>query len=121
MFTPGPKIEAVETHGVSAKRKRTPAARILQDYPEISFVLMTFLWSWSIWLFLVLRGISYDLRIWKYLYVAGLSGPLVASVAITFVTGGFAGVRRLVAKALIWKFSPVWYLIGLFLIPLLML
>jgi membrane protease YdiL (CAAX protease family) len=89
--------------------------------PVSCFVLITFLWSWSIWFFLILRRISYDLHIWKYLYVAGLTGPLVASVVVTFMTSGWGGVWSLLKRTLIWRFSVVWYLISLFLIPLLMI
>ena len=85
------------------------------------FAVITFVWTWSIWLSLALTGLHYELRIWKYLYVAGLSGPLVGAGAIALMTGGWRGGWRLVKQVFIWKVSPAWYALGLFLAPALML
>jgi len=120
MFMTGQTM--VDSHGAVDKSIVNHGVRtILRDFPVSSYVLIAFLWSWSIWFFLVLRGISYDLRIWKYLYVLGLSGPLVGSLVVTFAMSGLGGLRRLAGRALIWKFSPTWYVTALFLVPLLML
>jgi membrane protease YdiL (CAAX protease family) len=122
MLTTGHKTGTTHAHGPADQNAvHHRFGTILQDFRVSSFVLITFLWSWSIWFYLILKGVSYDLRIWKYLYVAGLSGPLVASVTVTLAASGFSGVRQLAQRALIWKFSPVYYLVALFLVPLLML
>jgi len=93
----------------------------VRSYPLTSFVLITFAWSWAFWGFLLWSEINYDLRIWKYLYVAGLSGPLVASLGITFFLEGREGVWQFIRRALVWRFSPGWYLTAICLAPLLML
>ena len=86
-----------------------------------SFVVLTFLVTWSLWFFLVVSGLEYERRLWKYLYVAGLSGPLAASLGVTLLLEGKRGPARLVERVLMWKFSPVWYLVSVFLPALLML
>src|SRR5438105_21381 len=48
------------------------------------------------------------------LYLLGLLGPLVAAVAVTGRGEGRRGVRALLARALRWRFQPLWYAVALF-------
>lgn len=93
----------------------------IRAFPITSFLLLAFLCSWGCWFFLAASGIDYDQRIWKLIYIAGLSGPLMASLVVSFAIGGMNEVRRLAGRVLIWKFSPVWYAVALLLAPALML
>jgi len=94
---------------------------ILNLFPLSSFTVLTFLWSWSFWLFLAWRGIDYELRLWKYLYVAGLSGPLVASFAMRLIAGGKSGLWEFLQKILYWRFSPGLYALAILSGPALVL
>ena len=93
----------------------------IRAFPITSFLLLAFLYSWGCWFFLAASGFDYNQRIWKLIYVAGLSGPLMSSLCVSFAIGGMNEVRRLAGRVLIWKFSPVWYALALLLAPALML
>lgn len=121
---PGPSSPA-PGHPARVREESGPSRgsrwrRLSQEFPITSFVVMTFGLTWSIWLVLAFSRLDYNLRVWKYLYVAGLSGPLAASLAITFLLEGKEGTGRLIRKALLWKFSPARYVAALCLAPLLM-
>ena len=90
---------------------------VVGRFPITAFLAQTFIWSWGFWLFLALSGIDYERRLWKYLYVTGLSGPLIASVSITWITEGTRGLKTLARQALRWKIALRWYFLALFLAP----
>lgn len=48
------------------------------------------------------------------LYLLGLLGPLIAAVVVTGLREGRLGVRALLARALRWRFHPLWYAVALF-------
>src|SRR5438876_140492 len=50
---------------------------LVRCFPLPSFVALTMVLSWGVWIFLALSAIPHEHRLWKCLYVAGLSGPLV--------------------------------------------
>lgn len=85
------------------------------------FVLLAFLFSWGTWIPLLVPGISFESRLWKLTYVAGLSGPLLASALVSFGLGGWPAVRALLKRGCIWKVQGLWYVVALALPPLLML
>ncbi len=100
---------------------RFPFRRVFEDFPIASYILATLGWSWGVWIFLMLSSLDSNQRIWKCFYVAGLSGPLVASLLVTFASGGLSGVRALLKQCSIWQVAPRWYAAALGLPPFLMM
>lgn len=83
--------------------------------------MLTYAFSWGAWLPLLLQRISFASHLWKMAYVAGLSGPLVASTLVSFASGGGRQVKLLGKRGLVWKVAPIWYGVALALPPVLML
>src|SRR4051812_5885029 len=68
----------------------------------------------------MLLHIEFSNRLWKLLYVGGLSGPFLAGAAVSLVTGGLPEGRGLLKRGCIWEASPLLYAVALGLSPLLM-
>jgi len=68
------------------------------------FFLVTFVFSWSIWIPLAVTGSENGL-----LDIAGRFGPLVAALLLTGLLDGRAGLARLRTRMLIWRVHPGWY------------
>jgi uncharacterized protein len=83
---------------------------VFQAFPGCSFVLMTYAWSWANWLILRANpSIAPHSRLWTCFYVAGLSGPLVAAVVMSFANRGREGLRSLANQMLFPAGSPGWH------------
>ncbi len=86
-----------------------------------AFVLFVFAWTWGFWLTTIVAGISVATTAGMLLAVSGLLGPMAGGILFTFVTRDRAWRRdywmRLVDPR---RFAPRWYLVVLFLVPVLM-
>lgn len=80
---------------------------------------LTYLWSWSFWIPAV--------RAWQAgpqtvehlssllpLVLAGAYGPTITALGLSAVVDGWNGVRALLARLLVWRVRPLWYLFALF-------
>src|SRR2546430_5965298 len=56
-------------------------------------------------------------RAWSYIYVAGLSGPLVAAVFTSFSVYGTPGLHALLARLFLGRMSAVWLALSILLAP----
>jgi uncharacterized protein len=99
-------------------------SRSEKTLPRISaFLIIAFLWSWVFWFI----GLNYlwtdktaegiDRFVW-YFFI-GVYGPSVSAIMTTFWFGGFRSVAGLLSKLLIWKTSPLVYVL-IFFLPLLL-
>ena len=68
------------------------------------FFLVTFAFSWSLWIPLAVTGSENGL-----LDTAGRFGPLIAALLLTGTYEGRAGLKALCKKLLIWRVHPGWY------------
>lgn len=68
------------------------------------FLLVTFVFSWSIWIPLAVTGSESGI-----LDIAGRFGPLIAALVLTGLRDGRAGLARLWKRMLIWRVHPGWY------------
>jgi membrane protease YdiL (CAAX protease family) len=86
----------------------------------------TYLWSWAFWIPAV--------RAWRAgpqtpehlmallpFVLAGAYGPTIAALVLSGVVEGWSGVRALLARLLVWRVRPLWYLFALLLPPALVL
>lgn len=82
---------------------------IVQRYPLTSYFTCSCAWSWSLWLYLSFTSLSPESLIWKGLFVIAVSGPLVASTAVSFLLGGKAALFGLFRKTFTGRHSPWCY------------
>lgn len=82
----------------------------------VAFFLLTFGFSWAIWLPKVLaaNGLSTGL---EGLPEVGAFGPTVAAIVLVYLHGGRAGVGRLLGRVLDASFGGRWLLASLLLFP----
>ena len=98
--------------GMTATQVRNPGGVVaaeglrgwVTNHPVVSFVLLAYAWSWSLWLIVMATGI-------QLLFFAGGFGPLVSAAAITRYTGG--SVRDWARSILRWRVAPRYYLYAL--------
>jgi len=89
----------------------------LQRKPVISFVIFTFTISWGYWLFLfAVHGTPLipPLELIPFVY-----GPMLAAIAMTVITGGASGLKKLLSKCLVWRMKGFWIVAAIFIYPLL--
>src|SRR5256885_14309373 len=89
---------------------------LLRRRPLVSFVLITFAWTWAyVILFLIIFPIPDN----PVLTTPGDLGPTIGAFAVTAIVAGRAGVRRLLGSIVRWRVSPIWYALALLGLPLL--
>ena len=90
----------------------------IQRFPASWFVLVTFAWSWGMWSILRLNpSLTPFSRSWSCIYVAGLSGPLVAAILTNLLAYGTDGLRALLTRMFLARTSAVWFALAILLAP----
>lgn len=89
----------------------------------ILFFLITYIWTWSFWLFgvLDLAGvliIPYELL--RVILIIGGFGPFFSSFLLSYLRKKKVGVKKLLKKGYHYKFKKVWYLPTIFLFPVIL-
>src|SRR2546421_10424087 len=86
----------------------------IRGFPAGWFVAMTFIWSWGMWSILRLNpSLTPFSRAWSYIYVAGLSGPLIAAVLTSFLVDGANGLRALLTRLFLAPMSVSWLFLSI--------
>lgn len=84
-------------------------------YPIKSFFLLTFAFSWAVWLPLIrpLQGLmTFDVPLWAIgLLLLGATGPSLAAILVSWAGNGRSGVRALFASFAQWRVGWRWYAI----------
>lgn len=83
--------------------------RAYERYPLLVFFLLTYLISWAAWTVKALYLPEGEL-----LRILGGFGPTLAALLVTWVSSGWAGLRRLLRRLLIWRVHILWYVFSLF-------
>jgi uncharacterized protein len=102
---------------------------LLARHPLVSFFVMAYAFSWLVWTPWVLGEDGAGLLPIKLSdatsgllnAAAILAGPTLAAFIMTGATQGSAGVRRLLARYVLWRVGIQWYLFALIGVPLIML
>jgi len=90
----------------------------IRGFPAGWFVALTFIWSWAMWSILRLNpSLTPFSRAWSYIYVAGLSGPVVAAVLTSLLVDGTEGLHALLTRLFLARMSAVWLLLSILLAP----
>ena len=87
----------------------------------ISYVAIAYAFTWACHFSIMFLGLSFSFDIGSLamkLYLVGLAGPLVAAISVNAMRSGFQGVRKLLAKGVLWRFPLRWYLVAILAIPL---
>ena len=91
----------------------TPVA-LLGKFPLTSYFIIALVFSWAVVLIVLLGYLPEN-----FMAVVPITlGPTVAALVMTVVTEGRAGIRRLLARFVLWKVPFVWYLFIFLGIPL---
>jgi membrane protease YdiL (CAAX protease family) len=91
----------------------TPVA-LLSRFPLTFYFIIALVFSWAVVLIVLLGYLPEN-----FLAVVPITmGPTVAALVMTAVTEGRAGIRRLLARLVLWNVPFVWYLFIFFGIPL---
>jgi len=82
-----------------------PCRGWLLQRPCLSFFVLTYLWSWSVWFLIALAPQSLPVQIGLY---TGAFGPAISAAVMTKAQGGSLNLwaRRIIA----WRVAPQWYL-----------
>ncbi len=84
------------------------------------YYVLAFIISWAIWSPLVAASQGWlDRPVPVYLHALGFMGPMLAAISTAAMTEGSAGLRRLLRGVLRYRVGARWYLVVLFLPPLL--
>jgi uncharacterized protein len=98
---------------------RSPLRRMVARHPVAAFLLLAFLFSWTIMLPLLLSesgfGVLPFALPWQLFgSLMSIFGLALSAFLVTAATDGEAGVRGLLHRILRWRVGVHWYLIALF-------
>lgn len=78
-----------------------------------SFFLLAYLLSWCVFVPLALQGQGVISGLSAWLHLIGASGPLLAAFIVTLATHGWAGLRGLLRRMVLWRIGLIWWLAAL--------
>jgi membrane protease YdiL (CAAX protease family) len=90
---------------------------LLRRHALVAYFVIALLFSWAAVALWVAMG--WPTTFWTILAIT--LGPTVASLIMTGVTQGAAGVRTLLGRLVLWRLPPVWYAAALIGIPAVMI
>jgi membrane protease YdiL (CAAX protease family) len=107
--------------------------RLIRRHPLIAFFVIAFAGEWIAFLPLVLAQNGLGLLPYTvpalgpisagnwFTVLASIAGPTLASLTVTAITTGKAGVRKLLRRYVLWRVGLRWYLLVLVGVPLIQL
>src|SRR5215469_7823443 len=102
----------------------SPLKRLISGHPLLAYFVIAIGGTWLFWLPLALsrnvHGLGIlpfrlpDIAYYAVFLLGALAGPPLASLAVTAVTSGKAGVGLLLRRCVQWRVGLGWYLIAIF-------
>jgi membrane protease YdiL (CAAX protease family) len=91
------------------------SANTIHPVPLSTYLLLTFGSAWLIWLpLLVAQYTSLTLPVPSVVLITlGSFAPTITALLLTWRYAGGTELRRLLSRALIWRVSPVWYVVAI--------
>jgi membrane protease YdiL (CAAX protease family) len=89
----------------------------VKSHPVLAFFALTFLITWSLWALII--GLNLPLGAGYVPFVLAASGPSLSGLILSYITGGAAGLKSLLAKIALWRVGLTWYA-AVVLLPLLL-
>lgn len=108
----------------SASRTRAPGrmAQAMRKRPLVSFFVLAYGITWLLWSPVVLMGLpafSTTTHAPSIYVLPGVAvGVTGSAVAMTAITQGKAGIRRLLQRLTWWRVRPQWFVVAVLLIPI---
>jgi membrane protease YdiL (CAAX protease family) len=95
----------------------------MKQHPVASFFVLAYAISWVLWVPAVLVWKLSDQMPWWGMpaYLVGTFAPTFAALAVTGILEGKPGVKKLLARFLVWRVGLRWYLVALLLTPVALL
>ena len=92
--------------------------RLVARYPATAFLVMAFAFGWTTLLPLLLSKDGFgllpiELPVTLFQFLASFAGLTLSAFLVAAATGGKAGLRDLLHRALRWRVGVQWYLIAL--------
>jgi membrane protease YdiL (CAAX protease family) len=102
----------------------TTIKSFIKKHPVLAYYALTFVISWG---GVILLGAPYGMpttseqfdQVWPIVFLPYLLGPTIASLLLTGLVDGRAGLRELLSRLLRWRVGVRWYAVALLLAPLL--
>ena len=98
--------------------------RVIRSHPLVSYFVIAFAGTWAFFLpFVLSRGVNGlgllpftlpDTALFAAFILGTLAGPALASLNVTAITSGKAGVGLLLRRCVQWRVGVQWYLIAIF-------
>ena len=102
----------------------SPLKRLISGHPLLAYFVIAFAGTWLFFLpFVLSRNVNGlgllpftipDIALFAAFILGTLAGPALASLAVTAVTSGKAGVGLLLRRCVRWRVGIGWYLIAIF-------
>ena len=102
----------------------SPLKRLISAHPLVAYFVIAFAGTWAFLLpFALSRGVNGlgllpftlpDIAFFIAFILAALAGPALASLTVTAITSGKAGVGLLLRRCVQWRVGIGWYLIAIF-------
>src|SRR5437899_738292 len=102
----------------------SPLKRLISGHPLMAYFVIAFVGTWTFLLpFALSRGMNGlgllpftlpDIAFYIAFVLAAFAGPTLASLTVTAITSGRAGVGQLLRRCVQWRVGILWYPIALF-------
>ncbi len=87
----------------------------MKRHPLLAFFLLTFVFSWAVWMPLAAPGLSRFSISPRQAQMLGAFAPSLAALIVTAATGGVRALQALFGRLLIWRVGAAWYVAALLL------
>src|SRR5215210_7083057 len=85
----------------------------IRRHPLITFFVLTYTFSWILWLPLVVLRDTIPATQGLVLVLLGSAVPSLLAIVLTALVLGRGALRKLLSRLLIWRVDPRWYLVVL--------
>src|SRR5215210_4268105 len=82
----------------------------IRRHPLITFFVLTYTFSWILWLPLVVLRDTIPATQGLVLVLLGSAVPSLLAIVLTALVLGRGALRKLLGRLLIWRVDPRWYL-----------
>lgn len=92
-----------------------------QPVSPLKFFILTYILSWTIWILLIFASPLISEGLSTIVRLFGVLTPAVSAIILTASYSGSKGIRQLFSRLKIWRVGSKWWLITIFVYPLLLI
>jgi membrane protease YdiL (CAAX protease family) len=121
---PRPALERYLRAGQKGEKIMKTSLAFIKRHSVLTFYVLAFAISWGGILIVIggpgaIRGTEEQVaRLFLFVMLAWLAGPSIASLLVTSLVDGRAGLRELLSRLLKWRVGARWYVVALLTAPL---